>query len=429
MITTVDINKVLVVLSPDLIQPANPGESPLIQRAVALAKAAGCELELFHASYDSMIDYKIIASNDERQRQREAITDRDATLLADIAARLSMDGVNVSYEARWDYPRTDAILRKISRSNPDMVMKQSREHSFLLGMSSNTDWDLARRSPVHVWFVNDKTDEVRSIVAAVGNHLGTATKVTSAADYDVFDAAGVIAEEFDAKIFPVNAYHIAGSHSFYVGAGGMVPVVQPVNVDKDLRGVQLERHRSAVNALAQYFQIDTDNVYVREGYPSEVITKVAAEVDADMIVMGARSISRLERMIRSVTVELVMADAKCDVLIVRDDDDQMAASAATETVCGVPKYNLEKAILNPQAAFRSPLDVTGLHDISVELRQRILQAWEYDIRAGLAAENEGGAAGDVDANALDEIRKAKKLLDGNPGEMCSGQMSLSIAAR
>jgi hypothetical protein len=186
----------------------------------------------------------------------------------------------------------------------------------------------------------------------------------------------------------------------------------------------------AVNALAQYFQIDTDNVHVREGYPSEVVTNVAAELDAGMIVMGARSISRLERMIRSVTVELVMADAKCDVLIVRDDDDQMAAaSAAADAVCGVRKYDLEKAIIDPRAVFRSPLDVTGMHDISFELRQRILQAWEYDIRAELAAENEGGVVHDLDANALDEIRKAKRLLDGNQHDSRSGQMSLSIAFR
>jgi hypothetical protein len=99
MMTTIDINKVLVVLNPDLIRSDNPEESPLIRRAVGLAKSAGCEIELFHACYDSMIDYTIVASHDERQRQRETITDRDATLLAEIAARLSIDGVKVSCEA------------------------------------------------------------------------------------------------------------------------------------------------------------------------------------------------------------------------------------------------------------------------------------------------------------------------------------------
>ena len=44
--------------------------------------------------------------------------------------RLKDEGVNVRYDVRWDYPRVDAILRKTARADPDLVMKQSREHSF-----------------------------------------------------------------------------------------------------------------------------------------------------------------------------------------------------------------------------------------------------------------------------------------------------------
>jgi hypothetical protein len=49
-------------------------------------------------------------------------------------------------------------------------------------------------------------------------------------------------------------------------------------------------------------------------------------------------------------------------------------------------------------------------ELSVALRERILQAWEYDIRAEMAEENEGGPVGDIDVNALDDIVSAKQLL-------------------
>jgi nucleotide-binding universal stress UspA family protein len=422
--------KVLVVLSPDLIRPDEPAESVLINRAIELAKATGCRLELFHACFDSLIDYHVFTSDDERRQQREAITNRDATLLAEMATRLSSDeGINVSHEVRWDYPRTDAILRKITETKPDIVMKHSREHSYLLGISSNTDWDLARRSPVHVWLVSDKTKAISRIVAAVGNQPGDITDITTAADYDLFRTAGSIARGFGAKIFPVNAFQTVGGHAYLVSAGAVAPPAPALSVNRQMLAKQLERHESAVQAFAQYFQIDADNVRVREGHPSEVITSVASELDADLIVMGARSMSRLERMVRSVTVEPVLAEAECDILIVRDDDKRSGAAVARKApVRGVPKYDVEKAVVAPQETFRSPGEVAEMTEISVDLRHRILQAWEYDVRAALAEENEGGPARDVDANAIDEIRDARARLE-DLGKTQDPQMQLSIASK
>lgn len=424
-----ELAKVLVVLSPDLIRPDDPADSVLISRAIDLAKATGCELELFHACFDSLVDYQVFTSEDERRKQREAITDRDATLLAEMATRLSDEGVKVSHEVRWDYPRTDAILRKIAESQPDMVMKQSREHSYLLGITSNTDWDLARRSPVHVWLVSDKTTSMNRIVAAVGNQPGDVTDITTAADYELFRTAGTVARGFGARIFPVNAFQTVGTHAYLVSAGAVAPPVPALSADRQMMAKQLERHESAVQALAQYFHIDADNVRVREGHPSEVITSVASELDADLIVMGARSMSRLERMVRSVTVEPVMADADCDILVVRDEDKRnTVASVRKPTVRGVPRYDVEKAVVDPQNTFHSPADVAEMTEISVDLRHRILQAWEYDIRAALAEENEGGPVRDVDAGALNDIREARARLH-ELGKTQDPQLHLSIASK
>ena len=424
-----ELTKVLVVLSPDLVRPDNPAESTLIRRAVDLAKATGCELELFHSCFDSLIDYQVFTSAEDRQLQRDAITSRDATLLAEMATRIADEGVKVTHEARWDHPRTDAILRKIAASRPDIVMKQAREHSYLLGLSSNTDWDLARRSPVHVWLVSDETKSIGKIVAAIGNQPGNVADITTAADYDLFRAAGAIAKGFDAKIYPVNAYQSVGTHAYLVSAGAVAPPVPAATVDKKTLAKQLDRHESAIQAMAQYFHVDTDNVRVREGHPSEVISGVASDLSADLIVMGARSISRLERFVRAVTVEPVMADAGCDILVVRDDDSpDSIPEARDDSSRGVPRYDVEKAVVDPQSTFRSPDEVAAMSDISVEFRKRILQAWEYDIRAGLQEENEGGPVHDIDPNALDEIQRAQDWLN-QLGKTQDPQLHLSIASR
>lgn len=418
------ISKVLVVLSPDLVHPEKPTQSPLMRRAVSLAKKTGCELELFHVCYDSGLEQQLLEPGIEIQRQRKEVANRDSMLLAEIATRLRDEGIDVCYEARWDSPRTDAILRKIAHARPDIVMKQAREHSFVLGITSNTDWELARRSPAHVWLVNDKVEDLDRIMAAIGNRDCDPVDITTSADDYLLRMAGLVGDTFDAATYAVNAFHVPVSHIPFAGVGGSVTPTPSVGEQNRLYAQVREQHSCSVNALAQYFNIAKDNVYVREGDPSKVIPEVAESISADMIVMGADSISRLERLVSSVTVEPVMARTNTDILVVRERDLSRVPDSAARPLYGVPKYDLEHAIANPEATFDSPLAVANLPEISLELRSRILQAWEYELRAEMAEENEGGPPRDIDVKALNEISTARALLEQKQEKPGNGQAAL-----
>lgn len=405
------IKKALVVLSPDSIKPEEAMRSALLKRAAGLAKNGGCELELFHVCYDGELQNELFSSAEELVEKQEMLTDRAATRVAEIAARLKDESVGARHEVRWDSPRADAILRKIAQANPDIVMKQAGEHSFVLGITSNTDWELARRSPAPVWLVHDKTDDIARIVAAVGNQPVDMDDITSAADYDIFRTAQLVGDIFEAEIHPVNAYQVPTAKPIAAGAAGTMAPAIVTETQQDTRSQIVKRHSANVRSFAQYFQIPTDRVHICEGHPTTVIPDVAKAIDADMIVMGSNNISRLERVIGPVTVEPVIAEADCDVLIVRERDLADVPDATENPRYGVPKYDLERAITAPDSTFDSPQEVARLSDVSFELRQRILQAWEYDIRAEMAAENEGGPVKEIDVDALDDIYAAKSLLD------------------
>lgn len=404
------IKKALVVLSPDLIRPDNPLESTLLRRAVELAKKTGCSLELFHVCYDGSLDFQLFTSDDEMRSQQEALTDRDSTLLSEVAARLQEEHVIVRHEVRWDSPRSDAILRKIADSQPDVVLKQSREHSFMLGITSNTDWDLARRSTAHVWLVNKETPHIKRIVAAVGNQSDEAHDVTTATDYKLFQTAGIIANAFAAEIHPVNAYQVPVAQPYLASAGGLVASAIPNGATHEAGAKRLKRHKDAVNALAEFFHIDNGNVHIREGHPDQVIPEFAQQIDADMIIMGSSNISRLERLVNSVVVEPVIGDANCDILIVREDIRAAIPVAAAEPIRGIPRYDLELAVTDPAATFRTPVEVATHDYISSTLKERILQAWEYNVRAKLNEDNEGGPPRGVNSNILGDIQTARTLL-------------------
>lgn len=410
------IEKALVVLSPDLVKPEDPMQSTLLKRAVGLAKITGCELELFHICYDGGLQYQLFKSEGDLAKQQEALTDLAATQVADIATRLKDEVAGIRHEVRWDAPRTDAILRKIAQANPDIVIKQAREHSFVLGISSNTDWELARRSPAHLWLVHDEVDEIKRVVAAVGSQPIDSGDITSSADYEIFRTAGIIGDIFNADVHPVNAYRIPAPQAIVAApAGAMAPVGAPETPQSSPSQI-VKRHDANVKSMAQYFQVPADNVHVCEGHPTRVIPDVARAIDAGMIVMGSSSINRLERLLSPVTVEPVIADAECDILVVRERDLSGVPDAADSPRHGIPKYDLARAITAPESTFDSPQEVARLSDLSIELRKRILQAWEYDIRAEMAEENEGGPVGEIGVHALDDISAAKSLLDMQSGK-------------
>ena len=203
------LDRVLVVLSPDLIKPTSPQESSLLKRAVELAQNTGCELELFHVCHEPSLDQKLFASDEDVAAARREIADQDATLLSELMVRLNAQDVTLKCDVVWHDSRTDAILRKIAVSRPDLVIKQSREHSYAIGLLDNTDWDLVRQSPVNVWFVSDRQPAIDNMVAAVGTVSGE-QDIISAPDYAVFQTAKMLASAFESEIYPVHAYPGAG---------------------------------------------------------------------------------------------------------------------------------------------------------------------------------------------------------------------------
>ena len=402
--------KALVVLGTESEAPEQPMQSMLLKRAVALARHTGCELELFHVCYDGAFEYNLFGTSTELERLRRQYTDREATRVAEIATWLQNEGIAVTYDVRWDWPRSDAILTKVAESDADVVMKEGREHGYVLGITSNTDWELARRSPVHVWFVNEEVDAINCIVAAVGNKKGDADSILDANDIDLMQTAGLISKSFGAEVHPVNTCPALPTPVISESSMATPVPVQSAEEQAAMIEKATARHEGSLRKLVRAVDMPEDNVHVLPGNPADAIPEVAEAVSADMILLGAGSINRLERFLRAVTVEPVMARTDCDIFVFRERDAASVPQRAREPEEGVPLYDLTRAITRPEDTFDSPEEVACLDEVSTELRERILQAWEYDIRAAMTEENEGGRVRDINVSTLDEIATARRLL-------------------
>jgi universal stress protein E len=406
------IDRVLVVVD-DISLESGRSPPALIERAITLANATGCELELFHVCHDVSLEQRLFATDGELARQRQALADRAATRLAELAVRMRADGVSASHDVVWDHPRVAALLRRIEAFQPDLVMLESGRHRYVLGIASNDDWDLLRESPVPVWFVAATLRPIDRIVTGIASVAG-ADEFVAAADYDVFRIANHIGTLFHASNSPVHAYQVPKgltAYAMYVPDLAVGQIKLPTE-DRASAAVA-RRHGRSIRAFAEHFHIDPDSVRVEMGPPSDVLAAAARSLQAGLIVMGARNLSRWERAFGAVTAEPVLERAPCDVLFVKPaGDSDVAEVAPSPPRHGRPAIDLERAVLDPRRTFGSPQAIVTADELSVAMRRRLLRIWAQDVRAALNETNEGGPPLDVDASVLADIDAALAALDG-----------------
>jgi hypothetical protein len=156
-----------------------------------------------------------------------------------------------------------------------------------------------------------------------------------------------------------------------------------------------------------------------------VLPEAAKSLNANLIVMAARNLSRWERLFQSVTAEPVLADAPCDVVFVKDSDGAMVPVTDQRPIQGIPAYDMESAITEPGRTFGSPQTLANASDISIALRRRILQVWEQDVRAQQTEEDEGGPVKNTSAQTLSDIRRASASLAAEANREDSAPVELT----
>lgn len=440
----ISFRRILVVLSPNALHSRDPGNSATLARAAQLAAATGAELQLFHVCQDAALEQGLFAADQAVRAERQLQADRDATRLAELALQMEETaGSKVSHDVRWDHPRTDAILRKIHDYQPDMVMKDMQGHYFFIGLLSNADWDLIRRSSAHLWFVREGVPRPSRLVTAVGS-TSNDEEIISAPDYAVFRVACLIADAFGAENLPVHAYQAPQINAYWgyapdigmVNTGGVMADPLLKQFQEDRRAVA-RKHGRQIRAFAEYFHLDPEVVHIESGHPGDVLPRAAGTAGANVIVMGARNLGRWERVLHPVTAEPVLAEAPCDVIFVKEKEGASMPIADEVPAYGVPVIDVEKAIVDPEGSFGSPAAVAGNRELSADLRRRILAAWEQDVRARMVEDDEGGPVTGAARNAdvIEKINSARALLraegnnSGSTGPQPEGHSSTTTQKR
>jgi universal stress protein E len=306
------LDRILAVVDPtSAVQPA-------LAKATALARRCGAALELLICDFDPSLSGQPFFDTDKLRQLREEFVSERLAYLEEIADDLREEGLAVETHVHWDNPLYRGIVRRVEESSPDLVVKDTHYHSTLRRtLFTNTDWSLIRTCPAPLLLAKpgDWPAQPAILAALDPGHQGDKP---AALDHDLLEWTGLLAERMDAEAHVVHAFFPAALLAATTTMGGM-PLAGGIT---GAEIVEKERNRvtGVLSDIVALHAVDARHVHLEQGSAVEVLPRVADEIGASLVVMGAVSRSRLQEIFLGSTAERVLDRITCDVLVVKPGD-------------------------------------------------------------------------------------------------------------
>jgi len=261
------LSRIMVIIDPTT-EP-----QPAFERALDSARLTGASLHLYlcvNSSYG--------ASSHEEARFRYR------SLLEQMSQRALDDGVEAICEIDWAQDWRQQAVAAAARCSASMVFKNSFDHSDVQReMRCTSDWALLRLSPCPVLMVKNFQDwNQRRVLAAINPHS------TDEAHIKLNHQIISFAQRFS------TAY---GSDAHFVTA------------------YQDRNHTPEANALSDSCGASLDYIHIRQGKAADVISEVASEINADLIIIGTVGRDGIKGRVLGNTCEKVLDHTQADVLV------------------------------------------------------------------------------------------------------------------
>lgn len=295
-----------------LVAIKSPGSraQPALRKAAQLASALGARLELFHAISEPVyLDAFLLEGMTLEQTQKQW-RDRLLRKMQKHADELRADGLSVDVSCEWDFPAYEAVIRRASRTDADLIVAERHATKHVLPwLLRFNDWELLRRSPVPVLLVKRPQPWDKPGVLAAIDPLHSFAKPAKL-DGEIMEAAQMAAGALGGKL------HVA--HAF---PGALLPAERLSPVSAEL-AVTMERQatreaRKAFVAAVEQAGLTGARKHFVPGHAVDVIPKLAKQQHVQLVVMGAISRSGLKRLVIGNIAEQVLDALPCDVLVMK----------------------------------------------------------------------------------------------------------------
>jgi universal stress protein E len=309
------ISNILVIVDP------TATAHPALEKAVRVATKCDARLELLACETKESRNTRY-AAHLARNDGQGFIVNLQA-ILEPLAEPIRRQGVDVCLETGTGDPLHEVLLERIRRGSADLIVKDTHHHPLIKRtFITNTDWHLIRACPVPLLLTKSKAWPVTPVVAAAIDP-GHAYDRTQALDEQIMTSAHFLATRLGARLHVLNAFLPLALTADT--ASGLASIGSAIAMRADSEAL-MTRQAEIQRCVASY-AVNTSDMHVQMGVPSEVLPAVARELSADILAMGAVSRSGLQRLFIGSTAEQVLESLPCDVLVIRSPDFAAALPA------------------------------------------------------------------------------------------------------
>ncbi len=304
-----NFKKILAVVDPTV------ADQPAVRRAAWLAKNNGAELELLVCYYNEYLSGDRLFDSPSLEKARDEVIQSHEKHLEALAEPLRGDGIVVKTSAVWDHPLYEGIVRRAVESGSDIVLKDTHHHSAVTrALLTNTDWNLIRTCPIPLWLVKPQEVEKTPIFVAAIDPMHQHDK-PAALDDEILHVAKALAKDVSGEVHAFHAYdpRIAVATAT---ANAYIPVSLPFD---EIEQQMHEDHEKRFTEITEFHKIPSENAHLVAGLTHEELPRVADQLGADVVVMGAVARNRWKRLFIGATAERTLEDLACDLLIIKPD--------------------------------------------------------------------------------------------------------------
>ncbi len=299
-----DINHILVVLDSD-----HP-EQIALDKAIWLASVVDADITLLTSVYEPYCGDESALDNDTVKQIRQARLASTQRWIDSFLPEVSPDVRKVSTRVLWHKHLHNAVLEVTRQQDFDLVIKGTLPHSVLDRIFTHTDWNLMRHCPAPVLLVKSPAPwKHNRLLASVD--ATTTDEGHQLINDNILSYAEHLADHFETDLHLVNAYPQISV------AFAMVP---EVTAPDDIQDYITEQHQTACEALGRKYNVNADHLHVMEGEPDAVVAKVAANIEADVVVVGTVARCGVAGVLIGNTAEQLVDEVHCDVLVVKPLD-------------------------------------------------------------------------------------------------------------
>lgn len=298
------INNILLILDREL------DNTVAVKRAMQLSKEQDAKLYITTYVYNHACEEGSLADLDMRHDVQTMLIDQTQEWAESLIKEFYLPD-DTALSICWCKHAYMAVNQNLEQSSFDLVIKAaSSHHSIVDRVLQHQDWNLLKKCPAPVLLVKEKAGwEARSILASVdATSLDDSHKIINE---HLFEFAELINKDDLYDTHLVNSYPIMSL---------TLASLPDTPIPEDLQQYVTEQHEVACEKLAHKYNIPDERQHVREGEPSEVIVRVAKELDSDVILVGILSDDNFEDVILGSTVEHVLDATHSDVLAIKPQD-------------------------------------------------------------------------------------------------------------